>query len=118
MELEYLLNEHTKYEGCQPIRLDGQLFFLPPSETGQTFVDDLVTECIRFLLTRYPGARIDDAGEFYTLVNLGRRGTSQKRQLNHIGSVPELLESMRSAGYSLPEDYWYKRRNELKRLVR
>jgi hypothetical protein len=115
MELLYLLFEHQRYDNCKLIKLStvqGEItLYLPPYETGQYTLDEIIDECITFQLNEFPGSRIDHEGKFYQKLQPGTGSRSGKNILNHVISIPQLLQRLQTAGYEIPNNYWTENRN-------
>ncbi|MEK6962896.1 MAG: hypothetical protein AABX70_00610 [Nanoarchaeota archaeon] len=118
MSYEYLMDAHTQYLGCTRICLNGQILFLPPSDTGNFFLNEIVEECIRVQLDQLPEARIDDEGRFFTLQPVFARTTPAKHIHSELTPIPTLLTIMHNAGYTISTNYWTKNRDKLKRTKR
>ncbi len=117
MRLTYLLDEYQKYDGCVPITLNSRIYYLPPPEIAAAFMDDVVSECVQLLAQIDTSARLDDAGSFY--VKFIPRGSNRTHKLPVQGtiSVLELLEMMQGVGYDIPQNYWSRHRDQLKKIV-
>ncbi|HLC72986.1 MAG TPA: hypothetical protein VJH37_05385 [Candidatus Nanoarchaeia archaeon] len=116
MNLQYLLNEHTKYDGCIPLRFGDKraIFFLQPPEVVAPCLDEVIIECVLLELELSSGARIDQHGKFYMREREWRKGSLKEgRTPLNILSLPNFLKHLKGLGYNIPMGYWNEKREAL-----
>lgn len=120
-ELQFLVDEHGKYDGCVPVtlgNLNGTMrMFAPPWDIGQYCYPDIITDCVRTQAGSLPGVRIDDQGNYY----LHERGGNHVGKLKTIQTwarpVPTIITDLNTGGYQIPDNYWLQHRSEIKDTV-
>ena len=111
---QYLLTEQQAicYKGAFPVSLSspsGRSFtvYLPPWESAQFCMDDILVELVKEQKSQFPHMKIDSDGSFYDFSPSGANHKLRKQTDTRIQSIPKLFGQLSNNGYNLPTHYWY-----------